>query len=126
MEFESNDLFDDPSFEEKTMDKLNHYHTISSIFSQKLETYLKSTNEPPAPYYKAAEQAWRANPIDNPGVYPGGPITPPVLQAFYAKCDTICESPSEPATPAEYVSFFKFSTSSSFDPTKVDSCYLCC
>jgi hypothetical protein len=99
---DSDDLFDDPIFEEKTMNKLNYYENISSIFSQQLESYLKSINESSTPYYKAAEQAWRANP-DNPNVYPGGPITSSVMRAFYAKCDAICESPSESATPAEYV-----------------------
>lgn len=103
MEFESNDLFDDPGFEENTMNKLNHYDNISSKFTKKLETYLKSTNEPSAPYYKAAEQAWRLNPIDNPNMYPGGPITPSVMRAFYAKCDAICVPPRELVTPAEYV-----------------------
>lgn len=112
MEFESNDLFDDPIFEEKTMNKLNHYDTISSNLSQKLEAYFKSNNELPTPYYKAAEQAWRLNPTDNPNVYPSGPITPSVMRAFYAKCDAICESLRDPATPAEYVSLFKFATSS--------------
>lgn len=112
MEF---DLFDDPNFEEKTMNKLNYYDTTSSNLTQKLQTYLKS--EPPATYYKAAEQAWRANPTDNPNVFPGGPITPSVMRAFYAKCDTICDSPSEPATPAEYVSLFNSSIPSSFDIT---------
>lgn len=112
------DLFDDPSFEEKTMEKLDHYDTIASNLSQKLETHLKSINEPlSASYYKAAEQAWRANPTDNPNVYPGGPITPQVMRAFYAKCDAICDSQTQLTTPAEYVSFFGFSTSSSFDRT---------
>ena len=110
MESESNDLFDDPIFEEKTMNKLNHYDNISSKFSQKLESYLKSTNQSSAPYYKAAEQAWHLNPNNNPEVFPGGPISPSVMRDFYAKCDAICEPPSEPTTPAEYALFFKLST----------------
>jgi hypothetical protein len=109
------DLFDDPMFEEKTMNKLNYYDNIASNLSQKLESYLKSTNEPSTPYYKAAEQAWHLNPTDNPNVFPGGPIIPSVMRDFYAKCDAICEPPKEPTTPAQYVSLFKSSTSSSFD-----------
>lgn len=108
MNSESNDLFDDLIFEEKTINKLNHYDNISSIFTRKLESYLKSNNEPSAPYYKAAEQAWRSNSTHNLNVFPGGPITPSVMRDFYAKCDVICEPPNEPTTPAEYVSFFKF------------------
>ena len=110
------DLFDDPIFEEKTMNKLDRYDNISSDFGQKLESYFKSTNEQSAPYYKAAEQAWRLHPTDNPQVFPGGPITPSVMRDFYAKCDTICEPPSEPTTPAEYAVLFK-SPAPSFDHT---------
>jgi hypothetical protein len=104
---ESDDLFDDPIFEEKTMNKLDHYEDISSHFSKKLESYFKSTNEQSAPYYKAAERAWRLNATDNPHMFPGGPITPSVMRKFYAKCDAICEPPSEPATPAEYAVLFQ-------------------
>ena len=109
---ESNDLFDDPIFEEKTMNKLDHYDNISSDFTQRLDSYFKSTNEQSAPYYKAAEQAWRLNPTDNPHMFPGGPISPSVMRDFYAKCDAICERSNEPTTPAEYAVLFKFSASS--------------
>jgi hypothetical protein len=109
---ESNDLFDDPIFEEKTMNKLDHYDNISSHFSQRLDSYFKSTNEQSAPHYKAAERAWRLNPTDNPHVFPGGPVSPSVMRDFYAKCDAICERSSEPTTPAEYAVLFKFSASS--------------
>lgn len=112
MDSESNDLFDDPIFEEKTMNKLDHYDNISSDFSQKLESYFKSTNEQSAPHYKAAEQAWRLNPTDNPHVFPGGPISPSVMRDFYAKCDAICERSSGPTTPAECAVLFNFSASS--------------
>lgn len=109
------DLFDDPIFEEKTMNKLDYYDNISSDFSQKLGSHFKSAKQS-APYYKAAEQAWRLNRTDNPQVFPGGPITPSVMRDFYAKCDAICEPPSEPTTPAEYAVLFEFSASS-FDHT---------
>jgi hypothetical protein len=109
---ESNDLFDDPIFEEKTMNKLDHYDNISSDFSQRLDSYFKSTNEQSAPHYKAAEQAWRLNPTDNPHMFPGGPISPSVMRDFYAKCDAICERSTEPTTPAEYAVLFKFPASS--------------
>jgi hypothetical protein len=104
---ESNDLFDDPNFEEKTMNKLDHYLNISSYFSQKLGSYFKSNNEQSAPYYKAADRAWRLNPTDNPQMFPAGPISPSVMRNFYAKCDAICEPPTEPTTPAEYAVLFQ-------------------
>ena len=91
--------FNIPNFEHVTTEKLTHYYAVAQRAMNELQRRYNA--KALSLHYKAAEAAWHVNPNNNLTTFPPNTLTVEVVNRFYAKCDTICDTASPSTRTSE-------------------------